>query len=97
MRAHGRRRPIAQLRSDIESRVRNIEGTAGSVANGNLAAIGALLSNVESDTVVETHIVNETNCATFYPSTLGSRSSRPARVESSSGSPSEAARETRTR
>ena len=34
-------RPIAQLRSDIESRVRNVEGTAGSVANGNLAAIGA--------------------------------------------------------
>jgi hypothetical protein len=39
--------------------VRNIEGTAGSVANGNLAAIGALLSDVESDTVVGTQIVNE--------------------------------------
>ena len=39
--------------------MRNVEGTAGSVANGNLAAIGALLSNVDSDTVVETQIVNE--------------------------------------
>ena len=39
--------------------MRNVEGTAGSVANGNLAAIGALLSDVESDTVVGTQIVNE--------------------------------------
>ena len=74
--------------------MRNVEGTAGSVANGNLAAIGALLSDVESDTVVETQIVNELRHV--LPSTLGSRSSRPARVDSSSGSPSEAARETRT-
>ena len=39
--------------------MRNVEGTAGSVANGNLAAIGALLSDVESDMVVGTQIVNE--------------------------------------
>ena len=51
--------PIAQLRSDIESRLLNIEGTAGSVANGNLEAISALLSDVDSDTVVGTQIVNQ--------------------------------------
>ena len=51
--------PIAQLRSDIASRLLNIEGTAGSVANGNLEAIGALLSDVDSYTVVGTQIVNE--------------------------------------
>jgi hypothetical protein len=50
---------IDQLRSDIESRVHNIEGAAGSVASGNLAAIGALLSDLENDTVVGTSIANE--------------------------------------
>ena len=39
--------------------MRNVEGTAGSVANGHLAAIGALLSDVDSDTVVGTQVVNE--------------------------------------
>jgi hypothetical protein len=53
------RAEIDQLRSDIESRVHSIEGTAGSVASGNLAAIGALLSDLENETVMGTPIVNE--------------------------------------
>ena len=53
------RAEIDQLRSDIESRVHNIEGAAGSVADGNLGAIGALLSDLQTDTVVGTQIVNE--------------------------------------
>lgn len=53
------RAEIEQLRSDIESRVHNIERAAGSVAGGNLAAIGALLSDLEDGTAVGTQIVNE--------------------------------------
>jgi hypothetical protein len=53
------RAEIDQLRSDIESRVHSIEGTAGSVASGNPAAIGALLSDLENETVLEAPIVNE--------------------------------------
>ena len=53
------RAEIDQFRSDIESRVHNIEGAAGSVAGGNLAATGALLSALETNTVVGTQIVNE--------------------------------------
>jgi hypothetical protein len=53
------RAETGQLRSDIQSRVHNIEGSAGSVASGNLAAIGTLLSDLENDTVVGTQIVTE--------------------------------------
>ncbi len=53
------RAEINQLRSDIESRVHNIEGTAGSVASGNLAAIGALVSELETDTGVGTQVVSD--------------------------------------
>ena len=53
------RAEIDQLRSDIESRVHSIEGTAGSVASGNPAAIGALLSDLGNATVMATPIVNE--------------------------------------
>jgi hypothetical protein len=53
------RAEIDQLRSDIESRVHNIEGAAGSAAGGNLAAIGALLSDLENDTGLGTQIANE--------------------------------------
>jgi len=53
------RAEIDQLRSDLESRAHTIEGAASSVAGGNLAAIGALLSDLETDTVVGTPIVNE--------------------------------------
>ena len=53
------RAEIDQLRSDIESRVHNIADAAGSVASGNLAAIGALLSDLENDTAAGTRIVTE--------------------------------------
>jgi len=85
---------IDQLCSDIDLRVHNIEGAAGSVASGNLAAIGGLLSDLENDPVVGTQIVND--YATLYPSISGSRSSRRACAGSSSGSPSEPAPEPRT-
>jgi hypothetical protein len=50
---------IGQLRSDIESRVHNVEGAAGGGASGNLAAVGALLNDLEADTAVGTQIVEE--------------------------------------
>jgi hypothetical protein len=50
---------IDQLRSDIESHVHTVEGAAGSVASGNPAAIGGLLNDLASDTVVGTKIVGE--------------------------------------
>jgi hypothetical protein len=53
------RAEIDQLRSDIESRLHNVVGAAGSVASGNLAAIGPLVSDLENDTVLGTPIVNE--------------------------------------
>jgi hypothetical protein len=53
------RAEINRLRSDLESRVHNIQGDAGSVASGNLAAIGGLLSDLETGTVVGTRIVSE--------------------------------------
>ena len=48
-----------QLRSDIDSRLRNLEGTASSVAGGNLAAIGTLLGDLENDKVLGPHIASE--------------------------------------
>jgi hypothetical protein len=48
-----------QLRSEIESRVKNLRDAAGSVASGNLAAVGTLLSDLENDKAVGTQIVNE--------------------------------------
>jgi hypothetical protein len=53
------RAEINQLRSDIETRVHTIEGAAGSVAGGNLTAIGALVSDLKNDTVAGAPIVNE--------------------------------------
>lgn len=53
------RAEIDRLRSDILARVRTIEGAAGSVAQGNLAAIGTLLSDLESDTAVGPRVVSE--------------------------------------
>jgi hypothetical protein len=50
---------IDQLSSDIQARVRNIQGAAGGVASGNLAAVGTLLNDLEADTVVGTQIANE--------------------------------------
>jgi hypothetical protein len=53
------RAAIDQLRSDIESRVHSIEGTAASIASGNPAAIVALLSDLENETVLAAPVVNE--------------------------------------
>ena len=50
---------IEQLRSDIESRVQAIEGTASSVASGNVLAIESLVSDLASDRVVGTQIASE--------------------------------------
>lgn len=53
------RAEIEQFRADIESRVHKIEGDVHSVAGGNLAAIGALLSDLENAKVLGTEIDNE--------------------------------------
>ena len=53
------RAEIERLRSDIESRVHNLKGAADSVANGNLAAIGTLVSDLENDNGVGTQIAGE--------------------------------------
>jgi hypothetical protein len=49
----------AQLLSDIDARTRTIEGAAGSVASGHLAAIGTLLGGLKDDTVLGTQIASE--------------------------------------
>jgi hypothetical protein len=46
------RSEISDIRSELESRVRAIESVAGSVAGGNLAAIGTLLSDLQHDKVL---------------------------------------------
>jgi hypothetical protein len=50
---------IDQLRSDIESRVHNVQAAANSVATGNFAAIGTLVGDLASDTALGTPIVND--------------------------------------
>ncbi len=47
-----------RLRSEIEERVREIEDDARSVAGGNIAAIGTLLSDLENDRAVGPRIVD---------------------------------------
>ncbi|HTX08664.1 MAG TPA: hypothetical protein VME22_08640 [Solirubrobacteraceae bacterium] len=53
------RAQIEQLRSDLQSRLQAIEGTADSVASGNLLAIGTLLGDLASDRTVGTQIAGE--------------------------------------
>ncbi len=53
------RAEIERLRSDIESRVHNLKRAADSVANGNLASIGTLVSDLENDNGVGTRIAGE--------------------------------------
>ncbi len=53
------RAELAQLRADIASRLTSLEGAAGSVAGGNLAAIGTLLGDLESDKVLPGQIAGE--------------------------------------
>lgn len=57
---HARARAqIEQLRSDIESRLRAIEGSATSVASGHVLAIGSLVSDLANDRIVGTQIASE--------------------------------------
>jgi hypothetical protein len=53
------RAEIERLRSDIESRARNLEAAASSVGSGNLAAIGTLLSDLKADQKVGTGLAGE--------------------------------------
>jgi hypothetical protein len=48
-----------QLRSDIESHLHALEGTASSVAGGNLLAIAALVSDLANDRVLGTQVASE--------------------------------------
>jgi hypothetical protein len=50
---------LNQLRSDITSHSRELEGTATSIAGGNLAAIGTLVTDLENDKVFGTQIAGE--------------------------------------
>jgi hypothetical protein len=53
------RAQIEQLRSDLQSRLDAIEGTASSVASGNLLAIGTLVGDVANDKVVGSQLASE--------------------------------------
>lgn len=48
-----------QLRSDIQSQVRALEGAAGSVAGGNLGALGTLVSSLENDQAMGAQLAGE--------------------------------------
>jgi hypothetical protein len=50
---------IERLRADLESRLRTIEGTAGSVASGNFLAAGTLIGELENDRVLGPEILGE--------------------------------------
>jgi hypothetical protein len=51
------RAETAQLRADVAPRLRALEGAAGSVAAGNLAAIGTLVSDLGADGALPTEVV----------------------------------------
>ncbi len=53
------RAQIEQLRSDLQSRLDAIEGTASSVASGNVLAIGTLVGDLANDKVVGTQLASE--------------------------------------
>jgi len=53
------RADLNQLRSDLASRLRAVEGAAGRVAGGNIAAIGTLVTDLENDKVLGTQITGE--------------------------------------
>jgi hypothetical protein len=55
----GARAQIDQLRADIQSRARNLEGAAASVESGNLAAIGTLVSDLKSDEAIAPALAGE--------------------------------------
>jgi hypothetical protein len=53
------RAQIEQLRSDLQSRLDAIEGTASSVASGNVLAIGTLVGDLANDKVVGSQLASE--------------------------------------
>ncbi|MBV9417259.1 MAG: hypothetical protein JO363_19895 [Solirubrobacterales bacterium] len=55
----GARAEMMQLRTEIESRARKLQGDAGSIAGGNLGAIAALLGDLQSDGAIGTQIGSE--------------------------------------
>jgi hypothetical protein len=50
---------LNQLRSDIATRARSLQAAAGSLAGGNIAAIGTLATDLERDRVLGTQITGE--------------------------------------
>jgi len=53
------RAELNQLRTDLTSHLRDLEGAASSVAGGNLAAIGTLVTDLENDKAFGTQITDE--------------------------------------
>jgi hypothetical protein len=53
------RAELNQLRTDLTSHLRDLEGAASSVAGGNLAAIGTLVTDLENDKAFGTQIADE--------------------------------------
>ncbi len=53
------RAEIDQLSGDVAARVQDAEGAARSLANGDLASIGTVVSDLENDTAAGTQIVAE--------------------------------------
>ena len=53
------RAELNQLRSDLGSRLHAIDGAASSVAGGNIAAIGTLITDLENDKVLGTRLTGE--------------------------------------
>lgn len=50
---------LNQLRSNITSHLRELEGTATSISGGNLAAIGTLVTDLQNDKVLGTQVARE--------------------------------------
>jgi hypothetical protein len=50
---------LNQLRSEITSHVRELEGAATSISGGNLAAIGTLVTDLENEKVLSTQIAGQ--------------------------------------
>ena len=53
------RAELNQLRSAVTTHLQDIEGAASSVAGGNIAAIGKLVTDLESDKVLGTQITGQ--------------------------------------
>jgi hypothetical protein len=73
------RAELNQLRSDLGSRLRAIEGAASSVAGGNIAAIGTLVTGLENDKVLGTRIAGELSHVVSVDLGLSLVEARPCR------------------